>query len=95
MLTLECTPEVIEALRHERFHHPHPHVQLKMEVLYLKSQGLPSTQIQRLCTISKATYYRYLKEYRTGGLIRTVGTIPAKADVEAQEAFKKNIWSRA
>jgi transposase len=24
-----------------------------------------------------------------------VGTIPAKADAEAQEVFKKNIWSRA
>jgi transposase len=153
MLTREFTPEVIEALRHERFHHPHPHVQVKMEVLYLKSQGLPSAQIQRLCAISKATYYRYLEEYRTGGLARLkeipvspresalqeyrgtleayflahppatvaeaqakmaaltgitrgptqvrqflhglgmkprkVGTIPAKADVEAQEAFKK------
>jgi transposase len=159
MLKLEFTPEVIEALRHERFHHPHPHVQLKMEVLYLKSQGLPSIPIQRLCAIAKATYYRYLEEYRTGGLARLkelpvspresarqedrgtleayllahppatvaeaqakiaaltgitrgptqvrqflhrlgmkprkVGTIPAKADVEAQEAFKKNVWSRA
>ena len=47
MLKLECTPEVREALRHERFHHPYPHVQLKMEVLYLKSQGLPGEQIQR------------------------------------------------
>ena len=34
MLKLTFTPEVIEALRRERFHHPHPHVQLKMEVLY-------------------------------------------------------------
>jgi hypothetical protein len=35
-----------------------------MEVLYLKSQGLPGEQIQRLCAISKAAYYRYLEEYR-------------------------------
>jgi len=28
MLKLAFTPEVIEALRRERFHHPHPHVQL-------------------------------------------------------------------
>jgi hypothetical protein len=62
MRKLEFTPEVIEALRHERFHHPHPHVQLKMEVLYLKSQGLAGDHIQRLCAISKATYYRYLAE---------------------------------
>lgn len=159
MHTLEFTPEVIEALRHERFHHPHPHVQLKMEVLYLKSQDLAGEHIQRLCTISKATSYRYLAEYRRGGLAqlkavpvsprksvlheyrgtleayflahppatvaeaqakmaeltgitrgptqvrqflhalgmtsRKVGASPAKADVEAQETFKKKVWSRA
>ena len=159
MLTLEFTPEIIAALRHDRFHHPHPHVQRKLEVLYLKSQKLSGDQIQRLCTISKATYYRYLQEYRTGGLAklkeitvsprasdlqayrgtleaylvvhppatvaeaqakiaeltgiargptqvrqflhalgmkpRKVGPIPAKADVEAQEEFKKKVWSRA
>lgn len=153
MLTLAFTPEVITALRSERLHHPHPQVQLKMEGLYLKSQGLPGEQIQRLCAISKATYYRYLQEYRTGGLAqlkavsvasresalqayrgtleaylvahppatvaeaqakiaawtgiqrgptqvrqflhtlgmkpRTVGTVPAQANVEAQEAFRK------
>jgi hypothetical protein len=33
MLKLAFTPEVIEALRHERFHHPHPYVQLKMLVV--------------------------------------------------------------
>ena len=34
----------------------HPHMQLKLEVLYLKSQGLAGDHIQRLCAISKATY---------------------------------------
>jgi transposase len=41
-----------------------------MEGLYLNSQGLPSGQIQQLCAISKATYYRYLATYRTGGLVQ-------------------------
>lgn len=68
MLKLEFTPEVIEDLRRERFHYPHPEGQFKMEVLYLKSQGLPREQIQQLCAISKATSYRYLATYRTGGL---------------------------
>ena len=39
MLKLECSPEAIEALRYWRFHHPHPLVQLKMEVVLLHSQG--------------------------------------------------------
>ena len=33
MLKLACSPEAIEALRYWRFHHPHPLVQLKMEVV--------------------------------------------------------------
>jgi hypothetical protein len=37
---VEFTTTAREALRYWRFHHPHLRVQLKMEVLYLKSQGL-------------------------------------------------------
>jgi hypothetical protein len=40
MIQLELTETEIEALDYERYHHPHPQVQRKMEVLYLKSQGL-------------------------------------------------------
>jgi transposase len=68
MLKLEFSPENLEALSHWRFHHPHPHVQLKMEVVYLRSQKLENNQIQRLCGISKATFYRYLHEYQGGGV---------------------------
>ena len=68
MLKLEFSPEDLEALSHWRFHHPHPHVQLKMEVVYSRSQKLENNQIQRLCGISKATFYRYLREYQAGGV---------------------------
>jgi transposase len=55
-------------LRYWRFHHPHPHVQLKMEVVYLRSQKLGNKPIQHLCGISKASFYRYLHEYQAGGV---------------------------
>ena len=70
MLKLECSTEAVEALRYWRFHHPHPLVQLKMEVVLLHSQGVPNEQIQPICGISKATLYRYLPEYREGGVER-------------------------
>jgi hypothetical protein len=38
MLKLEFSPEDLEALSHWRFHHPHPHVQLKMEGCDTRSQ---------------------------------------------------------
>jgi transposase len=39
-----------------------------MEVVYLRSQKLENKQIQLLCGISKATFYRYLREYQEGGV---------------------------
>ncbi|WP_370583146.1 hypothetical protein [Microcystis sp. LEGE 00066] len=36
MINLEFTEEEKNSLYYERFHHPHPRVQLKMEVLWLK-----------------------------------------------------------
>jgi transposase len=72
---IEFTTTEREALHYWRFHHPHPRVQLKMEALYLKSQGLAPEDIRRLCAISKPTFYRYLHEYRTGG-IDTLNEVP-------------------
>jgi len=67
---IEFTTTEREALHYWRFHHPHPRVQLKMEVLYLKSQGLAPEDITRLCAISKTTFYRYLHAYREGGIAK-------------------------
>jgi transposase len=65
---IEFTTAEREALHYWRFHHPHPRVQLKVEALYLKSQGLLPQDICRLCALSKTTFYRYLHEYHKGGI---------------------------
>jgi len=57
-----------EALQYWRFHHLHVRVQRKMEVLYLKSQGVSTAEVCRLCAISRSTYARYLRAYRSGGI---------------------------
>lgn len=159
MLKIACSAEDIAALRHWRFHHPDPRIQVRMEALYLRSQGVANADIVRLCGISKASFHRYLHAYGSGGLealkrieqyrpqselqkhrptleaslrqhppatvaeaaariealtgiarkptqvrqfLRSlgmkplkVGMIPAKADVAAQEEFKKKAWRRA
>jgi len=69
MINIEFSPEEVDALEYERYHHPHPKVQRKMEVVYLKSQGLSHQEIRRLCRIkSKTTLVTYLKQYQTGGI---------------------------
>jgi transposase len=159
MIRIEFSDSDEAALSYERFNHPHPFVQRKMEALWLKSQGLSHKDICRLTDICSTTLTEYLREYREGGIealkilafrrprsdledhctsleayfrehppasvkeamakieeltgikrspdrvraflkrmsmkCRKVGMIPAKADVEAQEDFKKNSSSRA
>lgn len=69
MIQLEFSDQDIETLNYERYHHPHPQVQRKMEALYLKSQGLSHQEIRRLCRIrSKTTLVSYLRTYKTGGI---------------------------
>ena len=68
MIYINFTQEQRNQLNYERYHHPHPMVQKKMEVLYLKSHGLPHQEICKLCPISKTTLVKYLKQYHQGGI---------------------------
>ena len=58
----------LKAIAHDRYHHPHPLVQRKMEVLWLKTHGLPHQQIANLAGVSLRTVQRYLDAYHEGGL---------------------------
>jgi transposase len=68
MIRITFSETDIAALEYERYHHPSPQVQKRMEVLYLKSQKLAHHDICRLCRISKQTLVTYLRAYQSGGL---------------------------
>lgn len=68
MLRIDFTEEDIKKLHYERYHYPHPLVQRKMEVIYLKSQGLAHQDIRMLCHISKTTLTKYIRQYKKGGV---------------------------
>lgn len=70
MISLQIPYEDIEQLRYERFHHPHPRVQIKAEALLLKSQMLPHWQIAKIVGICENTLRTYLTEYQQGGIER-------------------------
>lgn len=61
MIRIEFTEEAIDKLRYERFHHPHPRVQRKMEMLLLKSECLPHYQIIRILNVSENTSHSYIR----------------------------------
>jgi hypothetical protein len=68
MIQLTFTDEEIEKLHYERFHHPHPRVQRKMEALYLKSQKYRHKEITKLLRITEPTLLSYLQDYKAGGV---------------------------
>src|SRR5262245_28455980 len=72
MRHLPFSEDDLAAIREQRFSHPHPRIQQKLEVLWLKSKSLPHAQIVRLTGLSRRTIQRYLNEYYQGGLSATL-----------------------
>jgi len=70
MIRLHFTEEDKQALNYERYHHPHPRVQRKMEALWLKSQGESHQRIAQLTGVTVNTVSQLLKDYRAGGIDR-------------------------
>ena len=68
MINIDFIEEEREVLHYERYHHPHPRVQKKMEVLWLKSLNYSHKEIRKIAQISKATLCCYLKDYQEGGI---------------------------
>jgi len=55
MIRITFTDEEIEQLRKERLNHPHPRVRKKMDVLFLKSQGISHQKIGKMVGITQDT----------------------------------------
>ena len=65
---LKFTPEIQKELNYERYHYPVPLVMRRMEVLWIKSQGLAHEQIATLAGISENTMREYFSLYEEGGV---------------------------
>jgi len=68
MLHIEYSEEAIKRLREERYSHPHPRVQRKMEALLLKSEGLSHGKIGSIVGVSQKTLREYFSQYKNGGI---------------------------
>ena len=68
MIKLVFTPEIIAELHYERFNHPHPRVQLKMEAMYLRGKDFSCKDVCAICKISKWTLINYTKDFVSGGV---------------------------
>ena len=68
MRPFDFPPAVTADIAADRFHHPSPKVQRRMEVLWLTAHGIPRAEVVRLSGASRASVQRYLDAYRDGGL---------------------------
>ncbi len=67
-IKIEISPEIQEEINYERYRHPVPLVQKRMEALWLKSHGLPHAQIAILVGVCENTIREYFQLYKEGGL---------------------------
>ena len=68
MIKIKFTEAEKKDLNYERYHHPHPRVQRKMEALWLKSQGESNKKIAQLTGVTVNVVTKYIKEYKDGGI---------------------------
>jgi transposase len=68
MIRIAFSEQDIQQLRYERYHHPHPRVQQKMEALLLKSQELPHHVIADCVGVCENTLLAYFRAYQAGGV---------------------------
>lgn len=73
--TYSFSEPVVEAIAAERYRHPDPRVQERMEILWLKSKAEPHDRIAELANVSRSTVQRTLRIYAAKGLegIRSFG----------------------
>src|SRR5215813_299997 len=88
MRAFTFSPDVLAEIRHDRYHHPHPRVQRKMEVLWLKSRGLAHAEIAEFADVSPRSVQRYLDEFEQGGLdtIRRLGWPGKRCELDGHHA---------
>ena len=53
MIRINSTAEERQVIPYERFHYPDPRIQVKMEVLWLKSRGLDHATIRVLTQVDQ------------------------------------------
>lgn len=94
---LTFSQQDLHELARDRYEHPDPRVQKRMEVMWLISQGLTHKQAAKLAGVSRATAERYVALYRQGGVAalrqfhwhKPVSALEPFRD-SLEESFRKN-----
>ena len=69
MRYLKFAQDVLDEIRRDRFEHPDPITQQRMEVLWLMAHGEKHERIAEIAGVSRTTVHRILSRYLAGGLV--------------------------
>ena len=67
-IQLVLTPEILKEIHYNRYNHPAPLVQRRMEAIWLKGNSLPHGQIAKLVGVTENTIRHYFELYQQGGV---------------------------
>jgi transposase len=86
----------LQVIAHERYHHPDPRVQRRLEILWLKHHGLDHEPIATLAGCSRSTVGRTLSQYVQGGLesIRRVPPRHSHSDLDNHRVSLEEIFAK-
>jgi transposase len=84
MLELTFTEAEIKELDKQRYNHPHPRVQRKMEAVLLKAKGLAHQEIAHCVGVCENTMRSYLEDYQKGGIeaLKRIDFYQPKSELE-------------
>jgi transposase len=97
MLDVNISELDMHLLHYERFHHPHPRVMRKMEVVFLKGLGFSNADICKITDVCGNTMREYWKQYLEGSIdrLKEVNFYKPHSDLQEhsgtiEEYFKEN-----
>jgi transposase len=85
----------VQAIAHERYHHPDPRVQRHMEILWLKRHRFSHEEIATLAACSRSTVQRALRGYLRGGLdlLRRMPPKQLRSDLDDHRVSLEEIFT--
>jgi transposase len=86
----------VQAIAHERYHHPDPRVQRHCEVLWLKHHDFSHVRIATLAGCSRSTVQRTLSAYVAGGLerMRQVAVQASHSELDDQRVCLEEVFTQ-
>lgn len=67
-IQLHLTPEILKEIYYQRYNHPSPLVQRRMDAVWLKGHELGHAQIAELVGVTENTIRDYFALYQQGGI---------------------------